>query len=186
MRWSSVTVQTGPTAYPVTLQEAKAACRVLHADQDAEILGYIAAATAEVDGPKGIGIALLQQTWRFEMDCFRGDIIKLPGWPITSVDSVNYRDEAGANQTVSTADYTVSLVEPVRIESEDWPNVEDKIGAVWVDYTLGSAVVSGVPEDIRLAIIARVQQLYDADAYGLLDNFINATHARYRRGLIAA
>ncbi len=183
--WPSVTVLTAPTGYPVSLQEAKAACRVTHADDDAQILGLIAAAVDEIDGPDGIGIAMLEQSWRLTLDRFPRGMIYVPGWPIASIDSVNYRDADGADQVMSSGNYTVSLREPVRIASDQWPTTEDEIGAVWVDYTVGVPSPSAVPENLRLAVQARVQQLYDAETFALLDQFIHATMSRYRRGMIA-
>lgn len=187
MNWSAVSVLARPTFYPVTLAEAKAACRVTHADQDAQILGYVAQAVAEIDGPNGEGIAMCQQTWRLQMDRFPPGAITLPGWPITAVAGFNYRDPTGTPQLLSAANYRVDIwSEPYRIEADAWPSTDSNIGAVWIDYTLGAASASDIPEDLRGAVLARVQQFYDAETYGPLDQFIQRTLGRYRRGFVAA
>ena len=70
MNWSAVSVTVPPTAYPVSLEEAKSACRVMHSDQDAEISGLMASAVHEFDGPDALGLALMEQTWRLRLDAF--------------------------------------------------------------------------------------------------------------------
>lgn len=58
---------TAPTEAPVTLDEAKDHLRVTHSNEDALILGLIAAATGQLDGWRGqLGRAIMPQTWAQE------------------------------------------------------------------------------------------------------------------------
>jgi len=87
------TLITGPASEAVTLAELKAHLRILHADEDVLIQSLGTAATAYLDGWKGIlGRAIMLQTWRDEF----------PGWgclrlslPDVSGVVVSYVDAAG-------------------------------------------------------------------------------------------
>src|SRR5690606_14090696 len=67
-----------PKMTPVSLDEAKAQLAVEHGDDDALILGYIAAAVDHLDGWSGIlGRALVEQEWRQDFDGF-SSTLRLP------------------------------------------------------------------------------------------------------------
>ncbi len=184
MNWSAVSVQTPPGTPPVTTAEAKAACRILHSDDDAEIDRLVLSAVAEMDGPDANGIALMEQTWRLTLDAFPGGEIVLPGWPIKSVTSVNYKDTSDVSQTF--ADFRISLAEPVRIEADAWPSTSTDIGSVWIDYVVGESAATDIPADLFEAVRATVMMHYDADTYGPLEKFVERIMGRYRRGHAAA
>lgn len=152
--WASVTVQVPPASDPVTVGQVKSHLRFQHADDDALIADLISAAVALIDGPSGIGFAMMAQTWRLSLDCFPAGCITLPGAPIASVSTVNYVDPDGATQIVPSSDYVVGLAsEPVRIEPvNSWPAAKSQVGAVWVDYELGVADAADVPADLVLCL----------------------------------
>ena len=110
----------------------------------------------------------------------------MPGWPIKSIVAVNYKGTDGIDAVMSSVDYVLSLAEPVRIEADAWPSTSTDIGSVWIDYVVGEASASDVREDLRNAIRASVQQQYDIETFGQLQNFKDRVMARYRRGMSAA
>lgn len=70
-----------------------------------------------------------------------GNAILLPKSPVIEVESIQYIDTGGNQQTVPTTDYIVDLVsEPARITpvfGKIWPISRPQIGAVWVIFKVG-------------------------------------------------
>ena len=64
MNWSRVKVTTPPAAYPISVSEVKSHLRVDHDDEDAEIEQSLKAAIRRIDGPNGIGYALVTHGFR--------------------------------------------------------------------------------------------------------------------------
>ena len=194
--WSGVTVVTKPGSDPISTTDMKSRLRVDYADDDTLIGSLISGAVAMIDGPEGIGVGMMEQTWRKTMDCFPS-LIMLPGWPIKSVTSVKYLDVDGVEQTVSASDYRVVVaVEPVRLVpayGKSWPPARNVIGAVWVDYVVGESSAGDVPADLIDAISLIVGHRYEnreavmvgAQPFEVplgLDGLLS----RYRRGQVAA
>ncbi|MBC7149005.1 MAG: phage head-tail connector protein [Rhizobium sp.] len=157
--WSRLVRTVAPTAPVVTLAEAKRHLRVLHNDDDAEIEAAVAAATAMIEGPNGIGIAIMPQTWRLSLDHFPCEII-VPLGPVTAVDSIAYTDTNGDAATVAT--WRMDLdASPLRLwpsRDETWPLIYCEPGAVKVTFDCGFA---SIPEDLRWAILLLVGHLYE-------------------------
>lgn len=162
--WAGVTVVQKPADELVSLVRVKSHLRVDFDTDDALIAGLLKAAIARIDGPDGIGFAMLEQTWRRSMDCFPW-CIHLRGAPIKAVTSIKYQDPDGVQQTLAPADYIVDLdSEPVRIEpafGRSWPGARHVIGAVKVDYQLGVESADDVPSDLIAAILLMVGHWYE-------------------------
>lgn len=162
--WTGVSVKTRPAEQPVTIEDVKARLRVDFDDDDQVIAKLIAGAVARIDGPDGIGVAMMQQTWRKSMDCFPCTI-RLPGWPVKDVTSITYVDQDGTTQTLAPAAYRVDYdSEPVRIEpayGTSWPVTRAVAGAVKVEYQLGEASADNVPADLIDAVCMLVAHRYE-------------------------
>lgn len=145
------TLVTPAATLPVTLEEAKAQCRVQHSDEDTLIEGLIAAATEHVE--KMLARALVSQTWMLTLDEFSATM-PLPLSPLIAVDMVEYTDTLGATQTASASLYTVDATsEPgcvVLNKGASWPETIDAINAVQITYEAGYATV---PAPIKHAIL---------------------------------
>lgn len=142
---------TAPDGEPIHLDHAKKHLRVTGTDQDTLIAGAIAAARAECESRTGRQI--LHARYARSLDEFpntytepRGSWyakIILPLAPVVSVESITYVDDAGADQTVLAAEYSVqtastpSYVYPGFEES--WPSTRDQPGAVTVTFNAGYA-----------------------------------------------
>lgn len=148
---------TTPTE-PVTLAEAKLHLRVDGTDEDALIQGLISAAreTCE-DRTEG---TVPVTGWRLTLDTFP-DAIKLPRPPIVSVESVQYIDTAGVQQTLSPLDYVVDTASSpgyiVPAFGKAWPETRGQINAVEVEYTAGSATP---PAAIKAWLLLAVGDMY--------------------------
>lgn len=167
-------VQTvAPAVEPITLAEAKAWLRIDGTEEDALILGLIAAARSYVETFTGRG--LITQQWEVSLDAFpssdryvRGRLsesktasipgreIILPRAPLASVESVKYYDTAGTLQTFSSGSYfSDTRAQPGRVvlhEDYDWPETQVRPNAVVVAYTVGYGAAASVPHGLRTAV----------------------------------
>lgn len=145
----------------MTLAEAKDHLRVDHADEDQLINGLINYAVANIDGPNGIGIAMMPQTWTMVADVF-GWCMTLPIVPAISVDEIRYIDAAGAQQVLASSEYQVdTFSSPARLMPAygvSWPTTRSVMNAVQVDFTVG---YSAIPADIRAALLLLIGHLYE-------------------------
>jgi uncharacterized phiE125 gp8 family phage protein len=173
---------TAPAAQPVTLAEAKAFAAIETTDWDALVASMIAGATAALDGEAGeLGRAILEQTWRLDLDGFPAcsGAIELPLPPLISVDEITYLDPAGAEQTLAPTAYRVTgagswgFARITPALDERWPATARLAGAVSITFTAGfGAAAEDVPEDLRIAIMARV-----AGAFAVRESVILAQAA---------
>lgn len=167
---------TAPTAFPVTLEQAKLHLNVEGDDYDTLIEAFIAAATDVAESFQGR--ALLDQTWDYVLDAWPEPVwsgvrrvyeIRIPKPPLIEVTGVFYLDGAGAEQTVDSALYTVDTAnEPGRVvlKSGSWPTLPELANAVRVRFRAGyldqtvSPSVSNVPKATFAAILIIVGDLY--------------------------
>ncbi|WP_368911603.1 head-tail connector protein [Taklimakanibacter deserti] len=151
----------------VSLADAKKHLRVDHVDDDGYIEGVIAAATAWLDGYSGVlGRALIDQTWRLNMDCWPACRIRLPLAPVSAITSIKYYDGADAQQTLSATNY--SLVEDALSPAAQWafnaslPALHERPDAIEVLFVAGyGATASDVPRAIRHAALMLIAHLYE-------------------------
>lgn len=70
-----------------------------------------------------------------------GNAILLPKAPVIEIESINYIDTGGNEQTVNPSDYVIDAIsEPARITpifGKIWPINRPQIGSVWVTYKAG-------------------------------------------------
>lgn len=131
---------TAPTIEPLSLAEAKQHLRVTTGEEDALLVGMIAAVRqfAHTKTQR----QLVAGRYRMVQDWF-GCMVRLPVAPVLQVVSVKYLDMAGVQQTMPVADYVADLVsEPVRITpgfGKIWPIPLPQIGAVEVVFDAGHA-----------------------------------------------
>lgn len=158
---------TAPEAFPVSLEEAKAALDVEDNERDTLITGLIAAATIWLDGYTGIlGRALCEQTWRQDFDAFDRKL-RLPLLPVIDVESVSYVDSAGATQTVAALNYTVrqdALGAYVQfLTTFAAPAISAEPAAVSVTYVAGYDDEGEVPMPaaIKQAMLLLIRQWFD-------------------------
>lgn len=152
---------TAPAAV-VTLAEVKDHLRIDGTAEDTLLQRYIDAATDAIEGPYGIGVLLGSQVWESYHDCF-SNVIRVPLFPVISVDEIRYLDDAGDEQTLSTTVYQVDTVSnPVRIAlkpNQSWPTISTRsLNPVIVKFTGGYATP---PEALRAAVILWVTHMYE-------------------------
>ncbi len=157
--WSRLALVTAATTPVVTLEEAKKQSRIYHDDEDSQIPLYVAAATAFIEGPHGIGVALRPQTWRLSLDGFPCHIT-VPLGPVTEITSISYIDDAGA--PVNLDSWRADLdAQPLRIwpaKDTSWPSSTCEPGSVKVVFKCGYETV---PADLKAVVLLLSAHLYE-------------------------
>ncbi|WP_132447016.1 head-tail connector protein [Sulfitobacter indolifex] len=164
MTWGGVSVLSKPAALPLAVADLKARLRVDHADEDLEIEGFLRAAVAMIDGPEGIGVAILRQTWRLTLDILPAQVI-LPGAPIAGLVALRVLGAGGTWQEVPPEDCRlVAGIDPVRLvpaPGVSWPRPAAQPGAVQIDYTLGAATPAEADPALVTAVALIAGQYYN-------------------------
>lgn len=153
----SVVVITAPT-HGISLTTVKAHLRVDHTDDDTLIGYYVDAVVSHIDGPKGwLDRAVFPQTLELRQDVFDSPT-ELPYGPPTSITSVKYLDENGAEQTLASNQYVLSNAGKLELAYNiSWPNIRGDVEGVRVRYVVGYATL---PPAILAAILLMVGDLY--------------------------
>jgi uncharacterized phiE125 gp8 family phage protein len=161
--WDRIERVNQPTSEALTLEEVKQQCRVDAVDDDAFLGRCIKAAREMVEGPDGAGIALMAASWEMKMDCFPAEV-HIPMGPVLSVDSIEYADGAGMNQTLDSADFQwrkgkfEARIKPAHGKS--WPSTRGQFDAVTVTFKAGYPGTNAdtvdrkmIPESLRVAMM---------------------------------
>jgi uncharacterized phiE125 gp8 family phage protein len=152
---------TAPAAEPVSLDEAKAQCRVGDTASDALLTRLITVARHYCE--EETRRALITQTRRLTLDDFPVTPIRLTPRLLTVV-SVVHEDADFDDVALDGDDYALSAdEEPGRLTPRlEWPTTSGRPGNVRVTFTCGyGAAASNVPEPIRHAILLCVTHWYD-------------------------
>ncbi len=168
MEWS-LKRTVAPPELPVMVSEAKEQSRIDTSAEDALVERLIGSATDHIEGPYGIGVCLVEQTWELKLDYFPR-VIELPLFPVLSVDKVEYEDGDGVIQTVDASTYRVDThSNPARISLEwnqSWPLPRRVAGAVTVTFQAGYAQDNGdytanIPDSLRHAVLLLAAHWYE-------------------------
>lgn len=183
----TLSLVTPAAALAVTLDEAKSWCRVDGTGQDAVLATMLGAAIDAIEQLTARPLA--QQGWVLTLDCFPANgTIEVPLAPLISVDAVKYIDTAGAQQTLSAADYVTDLLSnPGRIvlaEGVSWPSIADRPAAVTVEFTVGYSDTFPLPDALKGAVLSTVTQWFDDRAMGDLPPGALRLLSPYRRIVI--
>ena len=149
-------IQTSnPAALPVTLQQAKAWLKVDDNNSDAEIGGFIQAATIRAE--EYCGRPFIQREYTEYFDNFPS-MIEPKAVTFQSLTSINYTDTDGANQSFTDTQIGAgSKFKKARIKPAygfEWPTTRTELDAVTVVYQAGyGADWNDVPETVRQAIL---------------------------------
>lgn len=134
-----------PPAEPITLAEAKAFLRVEHDDEDALIQTLIASARERLESH--LSIAMIRRPMQVALSS--GDTIKLPRWPVVSLDFVRI-------DGVQTDDFVADLLcRPARVKLGSADTLE-------IAFTAGYGIApSDVPAPLRQAMLLLVARGFE-------------------------
>ena len=165
-----VAVATAADEQPVSLIEAKAHLRILHASEDDLIERMVKAATSHVEAITGR--ALVRRTMVLKVDRFPAgprDGLALKSSPVSSITSVGYVDNDGEVQTLSGGDYEIINMfsgSSVHLKpGKSWPPTQPgRKRSVTVTYIAGMAdsasELDDDVEDLKNAILMLVEHFY--------------------------
>ena len=149
----TLTRLTDAASETLSLTDLKGHLRIDEIDDHDVILLLITAVRRATE--EHLGRTLVDSDWTLELDRFpnQGIIIPLPMGPVTSIASVQYRDDADVLQTVNAADYEFDVNGRLRpTTTKVWPSTFDRLNAVIIEYNAGEAHAGNVPEDIKQAM----------------------------------
>jgi uncharacterized phiE125 gp8 family phage protein len=134
MSWK---VTEAPSAFPVTLAQAKAVLRVQHTAEDALIQQIIESAYDYCE--QELDLAIMEQEITYKLDAFpEARTITLPRANLLSITSFTYTDTALAEQ--SFTDYVAdSFSTPARVvnNTDTWPETADRANTITIVYRAG-------------------------------------------------
>lgn len=144
----------------VSLNEAKAHCRIDGADHDATLARLIVSATDDAEG--ATGRALVTRSLTLCLEWF-APVIPLQKPPVASVTAIKYRNSQGQEVTVPDSVYRLvpdDLRPVVRLNpGKSWPvdlmaGYGD--GAVSIEYQAGYGDTDAVPAPVKSWIFLRI------------------------------
>lgn len=141
----------------VSLEDAKDHLRVTVNDEDDLIAGYVAAASAWIDGPAGwLGRSIGEQTLELRGNVFSA-CERLPYGPVISVTEVRYVDALGTDQLLPETIYRLVGRGLALRHGASWPSLRGDAEGVRVIYQAGEA---DVPQQVRQAVLLLVGQWF--------------------------
>ena len=165
-----------PAFAPVTLASFKAHLRIEYDDDDTVLTDVLAAALAYIDGPNGIGFTLASQRWDFfaslaefanaqpfgysggygMLNVSPARELRLPVWPLISVQSLAWLDDAGTWNTLDAGLYRLANAgyPPIiaRTNQSGWPVLSPGPDRFRIAATIGHATLAEIPADILAAV----------------------------------
>lgn len=173
-----VEIIDGWPAYPVSLNEAKAALGIDDEFRDGDLMSALATACETIEGR--IDLALTRRTYRGWLDGWpcrkpgRKDFVELPFAPAVSLTSVTTYDADSVATIMPTTDYLFSRSNgggPGQPPSKGgivlkggatWPTVGLEADGICIEWVAGFEDVGRAPEPVRRAIIVLAKHLFDS------------------------
>lgn len=175
---SSIVMTVQPAETPVSLDEVKERLRMEDNTEDTTIQAQIQAATAYCQ--EYTWSQFVSATFVERFDCGFPCIIVPQKAPLVSATSLAYVDTAGVMQTLAqNTDYIVdAYAKPGRIYpayNKYWPSTRDFAQVVTLTYVAGYGTPADVPDEIREAIMMKVESLVsDCDGTEAIDKAIHS------------
>ena len=158
----AIRIITPATELAVSMDDARAHARANGTDQDSEIRIRVRTLTAEAEHITGR--VVINRTYEVTLPRFT-DQITLPASPLFQVVSLQYRNEAGATQTLADTEYTVDRsTEPnaiVLMPGASWPTTQQHPEAVTLTAICGYGdTEASTPPEFKGFILAKVREFF--------------------------
>lgn len=160
----ALVLRTAPAVEPVALEEVKAHLRVDGDAEDALIASL--ALTSRLHIEAALGLALVTQGWTLQLDRWpRDGVVKIPLWPVASIDEVRVIDADGLPQTIAPASFTVDVASrPARIvvDVTAMPRPGRSVAGIGIDFVAGYGPdANAVPAPLRQALMLLIAHWYE-------------------------
>ncbi|MCK7547189.1 head-tail connector protein [Marinobacter koreensis] len=145
----------------ITLEEAKAHCRIEHDAEDSLVQSLISAAFRQIENRTGQAFDHVADAEMVLDSLPSGDSgIELKWTPVRAVKGVVYLDPLGVEQTLSGADLLLDVrgVYPMLYPAQEWPESKRDRASVKVTADIGYETV---PADVRAAALLIIGHLYE-------------------------
>lgn len=153
-----------PATDIVILAEAKAQCRVDHADDDTLLTRLCKLASGVVQDRAGK--SLVTQDWALYLHSATGCVDVPRGvFPVQSIVSIAYTDPNGDAQTASAADFEIvgdedgAVIKPK--SGKWWPVTSGQDGALVITLRSGFGAMADIPENLRHAALMLISHWYE-------------------------
>jgi len=145
----------------ITVEEAKAHCRIEHGAEDGLITSLIAAAFRHIENRTGQTFDKVDNA-EMVLDALPagGAGIELQWTPVRAIQGLVYLDPQGGEQTLSAADLSLDVrgVYPKLYPVNEWPESKAQRASVKVSADIG---YSELPADVRAAALLIIGHLYE-------------------------
>lgn len=156
---------SGSQCEPITLDEAKAHCRVDGDAEDTLISSLILAARLHVE--QALSLALIQQRWSLFLDAWPAKAwVELPLAPLVSIDAVRLYSPSGTSVTLEPtlffADTASRRPRLVRTGTQSWPLPGRSANGIEIAFTTGYGTTpDDVPAPLKQAIKLLIAHWYE-------------------------
>lgn len=176
-----------PASEPVTLDQAKAQCRVDHADENDLITALIKPARELAE--HRTGRAFITQTCEWVLPCLDGEKIAFPVAPVQSITSITYLDSNGIEQTLPTSVYALDKTgngkHYLRLKyGQSWPSVLNQFDAVKVTFVAGYGDAADVPAAVKQWILLAIGFFYVNRESATENTMVTELPATFCEGLL--
>ena len=158
--WLDLKRTAAPTTPILYLSDAKAHLQVPHTEDDHYITLLVDSATAFVEGPFGIGYALITQTWRMTVESDgHGHSLAIPLNPVQDIVSITVEDDDGDITTIDPATYRFDTdLNPCIVKFK----AGVPKGKIKITFVAGFGTEpEDVPGDLRAAVMLLVRHWYE-------------------------
>lgn len=155
---------TAQTSWIVSLADVKTHLEIpsTETDDDTYLTQMIKAAQSKVE--QKYDLRLNEATYDLLLDKFPKKEIEIWLWPVASIESVKYTDGDGETQEVTDTNYGEDLIgKPARIYPIGgycWPDTQDTVNAVQVQFKTGFTSPTTCPDDIEEALFMIIADWY--------------------------
>jgi uncharacterized phiE125 gp8 family phage protein len=153
MDFNRLVCSVEPSELPVTVDEVKAHLRIVSDDEDDYLTSLIQAATAMIDGPHGIGVVMMPQTYEMSLSKLWAGFT-IPLYPVRTVELIQWEDTNGNVQSSTDFRYN-KRTNPCYVYHDIRANARE--GSVVVTFTAG---FTNLPADLRHAVLMIVGHFY--------------------------
>ena len=154
---------SGPATEPVTVADAKAHLRIDGTNEDILIASLLLTARLHIEA--ALGLALITQSWRLQLDAWpTRPAVTLPLHPVSAITSITTTAADGTITTLAPSATLLDTGPPPRIvrTGPAWPQITAVANGIAIAFTAGfGPAPADVPAPIRQAMLLLAAHWYE-------------------------